>query len=114
VKLLIGAVSRDKCFIEEVDMKRAARDVELMHLLPRLRGSQNELLLLRSCMSITKLFFGIRRANQIYIEDAKFLFDKGLCGTIEDIVVGEGTFFGDLQWMIASLPIKVEGWGYTQ
>jgi hypothetical protein len=42
------------------------------------------------------------------------LFDKGLCGTIEDIVVDEGTFFGDLQWMIASLPIKVEGWGYTQ
>ncbi|MCI07652.1 hypothetical protein A2U01_0028721, partial [Trifolium medium] len=26
---------------------------------------------------------------------------------VEDIVVGEGPFFGDLQWRLASLPIKV-------
>src|SRR6266487_829484 len=34
VKLLGGAVSRDKYFIEEVAMKRAVRAVELIHLLP--------------------------------------------------------------------------------
>jgi hypothetical protein len=39
VKLLGGAVRRDKSFIEEVTMKRVVRDVELMHLLPQLKNS---------------------------------------------------------------------------
>ncbi|MCI75011.1 hypothetical protein A2U01_0096277, partial [Trifolium medium] len=33
-------------------------------------------------------------------------------GAVEDIVVGGGPFFRDLQWRVASLPIKVGG--YTQ
>ena len=52
VKLLGGAVSRDKGFIEGLTMKRVSRAVELMHLLPQLRDPQSELLLLRSCMGI--------------------------------------------------------------
>ncbi|KAK2429154.1 hypothetical protein QL285_027614 [Trifolium repens] len=43
------------------------------------------------------------------MEDATFLFDKELRGAVEDIVVGGGPFFGDIQWRIASLPIKVGG-----
>jgi hypothetical protein len=41
------------------------------------------------------------------MEDATILFDKGLCGAVEGIVVGGGHFFGHLQWMIVSLPVKV-------
>ncbi|MCI61183.1 hypothetical protein A2U01_0082440, partial [Trifolium medium] len=37
--------------------------------------------------------------------------DEGLCGAVEDIVVGGGPFFGDLQWRLASLPIKAGGLG---
>jgi hypothetical protein len=111
VKLLGGAVSRDKCFIEGVAMKRAIRAVELMHLLPRLRDPQSELLLLRSCMGIAKLFFGLRTCQPVYMKDAAFLFDKELRGAVEDIVVGGGPFFGDLQWRITSLPIKAGGLG---
>jgi hypothetical protein len=111
VKLLGGAVSRDKCFIEGVAMKRAARVVGLMHILPQLRDPQSELLLLRSCMSIAKLFFGLRTCQPIHMEDAAILFDKGLRGAVENFVVGGGPFFGDLQWRIASLPIKVGGLG---
>ncbi|GAU40636.1 hypothetical protein TSUD_397720 [Trifolium subterraneum] len=69
MKLLGGAVSRDRGFIEEVAMKRDVRAVELMHLLPKLRDPQSELLLLRSYM-------------------------------VENIVVGGGPFFCDLQWRI--------------
>ncbi|MCI37381.1 hypothetical protein A2U01_0058605, partial [Trifolium medium] len=47
----------------------------------------------------------------VYMEDAAILFDKGLRGAIEDIVVGEGPLFGDLQWRITSLSIKVGGVG---
>jgi hypothetical protein len=44
VKLLGGAVSRDKGFIEGLAMERASRAVELMHLRPQLRDPQRELL----------------------------------------------------------------------
>ncbi|PNY13681.1 auxilin-like protein [Trifolium pratense] len=70
VKLLGGAVSRDKGFIEGVAMKRVVRAVELIHLLPQLKDAQSELLLLRSC-----------------------------------------PYFGDLQWRVSSLPIRVGGLG---
>jgi hypothetical protein len=45
------------------------------------------------------------------MEEAAILFDKELRAAVEDIVVGGGPFFGDLQWRVASLPIKVGGLG---
>ena len=77
-------------------MKRASRAAELMHLLPQLREPQSELLLLRSCMGIAKLFFGFRTCQPIHVEKAAMLFDKELREAVEDIVVGGGPFFGDL------------------
>jgi hypothetical protein len=41
------------------------------------------------------------------MEEATILFDKKLCGAVEDIVVCGVPFFGDLLWRLASLPIKV-------
>jgi len=111
VKLLGGAVSRDKGFIEGLAMKRASRAAELMHLLPQLRDPQSELLLLRSCMGIAKIFFGLRTCQPIHMEEAAMLFDKELREAVEDIVVGRGPFFGDLQWRLASLPIRFGGLG---
>ncbi|MCI93184.1 hypothetical protein A2U01_0114482, partial [Trifolium medium] len=32
------------------------------------------------------------------MDEAAILFDKELCGAVDDIVVGGGPFFGDLQW----------------
>jgi len=95
VKLLGGAVSRDKGFIEELAMKRASRAAELMHLLPQLRDPQSQLLLLRSRMG-AKLFFGLRMCQPIHMEEAAMLFDKELREAVEDIVVGGDPFFGDL------------------
>jgi hypothetical protein len=40
------------------------------------------------------------------MEEASVLFEKELRTVVEDIVVGGGPFFADLQWGIASLPIK--------
>jgi hypothetical protein len=114
IKLLGGVVSRDKRFIEGVAMKRAVRAVELMHLLPQLKDPQSELILLRSCMGIAKLFFGLRTCQPIHVEEAAMLFDKELRGAIEDIVVVGGPYFGDLQWRVAPLPIQAEGLACTQ
>ncbi|GJZ91856.1 hypothetical protein Tco_0663921, partial [Tanacetum coccineum] len=81
VKLLGGAVSRDADFISGMAMRRAANAVDLMNLLLQLHDPQSELLLLRSCLR----------------------------GSIKNIVVYRGPFFGDLQWRLASLPIHLGG-----
>jgi len=92
-------------------MKRAFRATELMHLLPQLRYPKSELLLLRSCMSIAKLFFSLRMCQPIHIEEPTELFDKELHGAVEDIVVDGCPFFVDLQWRLTSLPIRFWGLG---
>ncbi|GKB88382.1 hypothetical protein Tco_0960654 [Tanacetum coccineum] len=97
VKLLGGAVSRDANFISGLAMRRATNVVDLMSLLPQLHDLQSELLLLRSHMGIVKLFFGLRTCQPVHMEEAALFFDKGLCGSIENIVVYGGPFFGDLQ-----------------
>ncbi|XP_023771142.2 uncharacterized protein LOC111919782 [Lactuca sativa] len=71
-----GAVNRDTGFISGLAMKRAVNDVDLMGLLPQLCDPQSELLLLRSCMGIAKLFFGLRTCQQVHIEEATLFFDK--------------------------------------
>jgi hypothetical protein len=40
------------------------------------------------------------------MEEASVLFEKELRVVVENIVVGGDPFFADLQWRIASLPIK--------
>jgi hypothetical protein len=70
VKLFEGVVSQDKSFIKGFAMKRAPMTVELMHLLPQLRDLQSEILLLRSCMGIIKLFFDLRMCQPIHMESA--------------------------------------------
>ncbi|PWA49103.1 reverse transcriptase domain-containing protein [Artemisia annua] len=45
------------------------------------------------------------------MEEAALLFDKGLHGSIENMVVCGGPLFGDLQRRIASLPIRFGGLG---
>ncbi|GJZ61788.1 hypothetical protein Tco_0617925 [Tanacetum coccineum] len=45
------------------------------------------------------------------MEKTTLFFDKGLRGSIENIVVCGGPFFRDLQWSLASLPILFGGLG---
>ncbi|GJY45228.1 putative reverse transcriptase domain-containing protein [Tanacetum coccineum] len=111
VKLLGGAVSRDTYFISGLAMRRAANAVDLMGLLPQLHDPQSELILLRSCMGIAKLFFGLRTCQPVHMEEAALFFEKGLRGSIENIVVCGGPLFGDLQWRLSSLPIRFGGLG---
>lgn len=41
------------------------------------------------------------------MEEASIWLDKVLQRTIEEIVVGEGPYFEDLQWRVSSLSIRV-------
>nr|GEW26915.1 putative reverse transcriptase domain-containing protein [Tanacetum cinerariifolium] len=111
VKLLGRVVSRDANFISGLAMRRAVNSVDLMGLLPQLHDPQSELILLRSCMGIYKLFFGLKTCQPVHIEDATLFFEKDLRGSIENIVVCGGPFFGDLQWQLSSLHIRFDGLG---
>ncbi|KAD6453473.1 hypothetical protein E3N88_08178 [Mikania micrantha] len=85
--------------------------VDLMRCLTRPRDPQCELLLLRSCMGVAKLLFGLRTCQPTFVKDVVSVFDKWLRAAIEDIVVCGGPFFGDFQWRLASLPICFGGLG---
>ncbi|GJR93621.1 hypothetical protein Tco_0265795, partial [Tanacetum coccineum] len=110
-KLVGGAVSRDADFISGLAIASIKNVVDLMGLLPQLHDPQSELLLLRSCMGIAKLFFGLKTCQPVHMEDMALFFDKSLRGSIENIVVCGGPFFGNLQWRLASLPIRFGGLG---
>ncbi|KAJ0523272.1 putative exostosin [Helianthus annuus] len=62
-------------------------------------------------MGVAKLLFGLRTCQPHLMVDAASRFDDGLREAIEDIVVGGGPFFGDLQWRLASLPMRLGGLG---
>ena len=114
VKLLGGAVSRDGSFIEGLAMKKAAKAVELMHLLPQLGDPQSELLLLRSCMGIAKLFFGLRTCQPVHMEGRRFGLTKSYEGRLRTLwcvgVLSLGTFNGGL----LLYPSGSEVWGCTR
>nr|GEW46762.1 hypothetical protein [Tanacetum cinerariifolium] len=85
VKLLGGAVTRDADFISGLAMRRAANAVDLMGL--------------------------PQTCQPVHIDEAALFFDKGLRGSIENILVYVGPFFRDLQWRLSSLPIRFGGLG---
>jgi hypothetical protein len=47
-------------------------------------------------MGIAKIFFRLRTCQPIHMEEASMLFDKEMCGAVENTVVGGCPFFGDL------------------
>ena len=82
VKLRGASTSRDAIFISGLAMKRVVKAVDLMCLLPQLHDPQTELLLLRSCVGIAKMFFVLRTCQPVHMEEIALCFDKGLrdCG----------------------------------
>ena len=56
-KLFGGAISMNVGFIEDFVSKRVSKFVELMDALEQLNDPQCELVLLRSCMGLSKLYY---------------------------------------------------------
>ncbi|KAL6514241.1 hypothetical protein OROHE_019228 [Orobanche hederae] len=101
VKLLGGAVSLDDVFVKGLPVKRAEKAVELMQVLSKLRDPPCELLLLRACMGISKLLFGLRICQPEFVMEAVDIFDTGLREAVEGIVASQYAF-------VAS---RIQTWG---
>ncbi|PWA54641.1 reverse transcriptase domain-containing protein [Artemisia annua] len=75
-------------------MRRASNVVDLMSLLPQLHDPWSELLLLRSCLGIFKVFFSLRTCQPVHMEVTALFFDKGLRDLIVEAFYFE-TYSGD-------------------
>ncbi|GKA14510.1 hypothetical protein Tco_0694156, partial [Tanacetum coccineum] len=82
-----------------------------MEVIHKLHDPQCELLLLRNCAGVAKLSYALRTCSPLYLLAAQILFDQVLRASLEKVVTASGSGFGDWQWRLATLPIKLGGLG---
>ncbi|GJV30581.1 putative reverse transcriptase domain-containing protein [Tanacetum coccineum] len=111
VKLLGGPASVDFDFCNELVMKRVAKTIGLMDAIAKINDPQCELLLLRSCTGISRLYFTMRTCPPRVFESAQRSFDMALRSSLERIVTASGLGFGDWQWRLSTLPFAFGGLG---
>nr|GEX26875.1 hypothetical protein [Tanacetum cinerariifolium] len=75
----------------------------LMDAIAKIDNPHCELLLLRSCTGISKLYFTITSCPPRFFESAQRFFDVALRSSLEHIVTTFGSGFGDWQWRLTTL-----------
>ncbi|GJZ84455.1 hypothetical protein Tco_0649794 [Tanacetum coccineum] len=104
VKLLGGPVSVDVDFGSALVMKRVSKTIGLLDAVAKINDPQCELLLIRACAGVSKLYFTMRTCPPR-------VFDMALRSALERIVTASGSGFGDWQWRLATLPFAFGGLG---
>ena len=80
-----------------------------MDRVAKLDDPQCELLLLRACTGVSKLYFALRTCPPSTFEVAQRTFDEALRSSLERIVTASGPGFGDWQWRLSTLPFAYGG-----
>ncbi|GJX26859.1 hypothetical protein Tco_0233155 [Tanacetum coccineum] len=111
VKLLGGPASVDFDFCNELVMKRVTMTIELMDAIAKINDPQCELLLLRTCAGISRLYFTMHTCPPRVFASAQRSFDVALRSSLERIVTASGPGFGNWQWRLATLPFAFGGLG---
>ncbi|GKD40247.1 hypothetical protein Tco_1260454, partial [Tanacetum coccineum] len=111
VKLLGGPVSVDVDFGSALVMKLVSTAIGLLNAVAKINDPQCELLLIRACAGVSKLYFAMRTCPPRVFESAQLSFDMALRSALERIVTASGPGFGDWQWRIATLPLTFGGLG---
>lgn len=106
VKLLGGPVSLNAKFCSQMVLERVQKTLQLMAAVHKLEDPQSELLLLRNCTGVSKLYFTMRTAAPKYVKEAQVLFDNHLSKYMRVLVTGDGPGYGLLQQRLVSLPIR--------
>ncbi|XP_026383936.1 uncharacterized protein LOC113279455 [Papaver somniferum] len=111
VKLLGGPVSLDTNFCSNIVMHRVDKTIRLMDKIQELHDPQCELLLLRSCTGVSRLYFSLRTTCPKALQTVADRFDDYLMQYLRRLVVGDGAGFGLVQQRLSTLPIKDGGIG---
>ncbi|GKC82101.1 hypothetical protein Tco_1137818 [Tanacetum coccineum] len=82
-----------------------------MEAIHKLHDPQCELLLLRNCVGVAKPSYALMTCSPVSLLKAQVEFDQALRNSLEKIVTASGPGFGDWQWRLATLPIKLGGLG---
>lgn len=82
-----------------------------MDVVRKLDDLQSELLLLRSCAGVSRLYFSMRTTMPDYVIDAQAVFDAHLSLHLRHIVPNDGPGVGLLQYCMSSLPLSLGGLG---
>ncbi|GKB69721.1 hypothetical protein Tco_0931133 [Tanacetum coccineum] len=83
----------------------------LLDVVAKINDPQCELLLIRACAGVSKLYFAMRTCSPRVFESAQLSFDMALRSALERIVTASGPGFGDWQWRLATLPFAFGGLG---
>nr|GFA59308.1 putative reverse transcriptase domain-containing protein [Tanacetum cinerariifolium] len=102
-EILCGPVSVNFDFSSELVLKRVSKTIGLMDAVTKINDPQCELLLLRACTWISKLYFVMRTCPPCVFESAQRSFDVALCSALERItkllrhvgIVASGPTFDD-------------------
>ncbi|GKA30369.1 putative reverse transcriptase domain-containing protein, partial [Tanacetum coccineum] len=111
VKLLGGLISVDVDFSSALVTKRVSKTIGLLDTIAKINDPQCELLLIRACARISKLYFSMRTCPPRVFESAQLSFDMALRSTLERIVTASGPGFGDWKWRLRTLPFAFGGLG---
>ncbi|GJW54540.1 hypothetical protein Tco_0098625 [Tanacetum coccineum] len=104
VKLLGGPISVNVDFSSALVMKRVSSTIRLLDVVAKINDPQCELLLIRACAGVSKLYFAMCSCSPHVFESAQLSFDMALRSALERIVTTSGPGFRDRQWRLATLP----------
>ncbi|XP_026416285.1 uncharacterized protein LOC113311695 [Papaver somniferum] len=114
VKLLGGPVSTNNQYCSDIISARIDKTTHLMDCIKRLKDPQSELLLLRNCAGVSKLYFTMKTTRPSVLQRSRLQFDQHLIRYLQHLITGDGPGFGPLQQRIATLPFADGGLGiYT-
>ncbi|GKC89013.1 hypothetical protein Tco_1149662 [Tanacetum coccineum] len=106
-----GTIVGDTLVVGKLVMKRVAKTIGLMDAIAKNNDPQCELLVLRSCAGISRLYITMHTCPPRVFESAQHSFDVALRSSLERIVTASGPRFGDWQWRLATLPFAFVGLG---
>ncbi|GJZ21849.1 putative reverse transcriptase domain-containing protein [Tanacetum coccineum] len=97
VKLLGGPVSLDVDFGSALVMKRVSKTIGLLDAVAKINDPQCELLLIRACAGVSKIYFAMHTCPLRVFESTQLSFDMALRSALERIATASGPGFGDWQ-----------------
>ncbi|XP_026452060.1 uncharacterized protein LOC113352462 [Papaver somniferum] len=114
VRLLGGPVSLSDDFCSRIIQSRVDKTVHRMNCVKKLRDPQAELMLLRNCAGVSKLYFSMHTTRPQCMKTTQLQFDEQLIQFLQYLITSDGAWFGQLKQRIATLPISYGGLGvYT-